>query len=52
MAHRDKKVWALVKTAYLANNFEEKKNFETSMGGPGDYLATTGGALVLDFGQH
>ena len=25
MAHRDKKVWALVKTAYLANNFEEKK---------------------------
>ena len=29
-----------------------KKNFETSLGGPGDYLATTGGALVLAFGQQ
>ena len=35
---------------YLANNFG--KNFETSLGGPGDYLTTTGGALVLPFGQH
>ena len=52
MAHRDQKVWALEKTTRLPGQQFWKKNFETGLGGPCDYLATTGGALVLAFGQH